>query len=222
MDHILEAIKQSEPDEILCDALTDEVMTLYADAIIAGQDTLGTEFAHVRQHLRHCPDCAAEVEDIVEMLRLVQADELMAIAGAPVIPPWVTALFAQGRAWVQDQLLWINFALQQPLTTGGHPAIVTKSNQDQAPLRWFTLGLDELEDMEVDIRAEEEGTHCTLHVDVQIPSRWPDGSGITVILVDGEQTVTTQTDNRGQARFDQISHDVLDRLNVVVDPHGAG
>jgi hypothetical protein len=55
-------------------------------------------------------------------------------------------------------------------------------------------------------------------VEVSIPSRWPDFSGVRVILDDGVRQIERVTGHAGRAEFESISTEKVSNLNLVVLP----
>jgi hypothetical protein len=73
MTAVLKAIMDTQSDELTCDDLTPEQRSLYVESELAGEDP-SLKYPRIAHHLRHCPDCAEEIDDLRLMLRLTQKE----------------------------------------------------------------------------------------------------------------------------------------------------
>jgi hypothetical protein len=217
---LLMALADTQEDELTCAELNDEALTLYAEMALAGVDP-GARFLPIQQHLRHCTDCREQVAELVNLLRLAQADVLVQplsppqfdlpflsmVQPAPSLPAQVQELFAHGRLWVRDQsaALWVNLAAALNDTLTFQPALVTKGQSpvEQAVIYHLSIGSEVLGDLDLEVMAwqDVEPHLCTLQVQVQTPSRWPELDGVRVLLLTDADRRSSVTNTNGQVRF---------------------
>jgi hypothetical protein len=139
-----------------------------------------------------------------------------------VIPAAIETLFESGRSWVRDQwdAVWLNVAA---ITTGvlaAQPVLVTKGSQPTPGevLYQFSLGDEELGDLDVEVTAVREANPatCTLLIQAQVPSRWPELAGVEVVLFAPGETRTAITDENGQVSFPGFSIVALGQVSFRV------
>ena len=229
----------------LSELLPDSQLVRYVEALMA-KDAPELVWAELRQRLAAHPDALAELD---MLMTFFQADESAPMIqptspprykldflpkAAPVvpIPDQVAALWQRGRHWVRDQMgvLWIDWAGhilgQSPL----QPVLVTRSkperspteanNEADAPLYQLSIGSEELDDLDLEIKAlrTPDPTYCTLCVTVRIPSRWPDLAGIDVVVLRSEPIRRGQTNAEGQVIFADFLVADLERIGFTINP----
>lgn len=229
LKEILETIATTAEDEITCAALTEDQLTLYVESLLDGED-VGTLFPKIQHHLDQCLDCKQEVDDIVTMSTIIEANALLEPPPRPVVDPeysiplWILAKFREGRRWVEDQgeALWIDFAAVFTATSNDQMASLTRRSEDITAQEIYrlTLGTDELDDLDVDIRAvqSEDPGQCRLTVDARIPSRWPNVAGVEVILLSDNASWRAKTDKSSRVVFEGFPVAKLDQIRIKVTP----
>lgn len=231
----------------LADLLPDSQLVRYVEALTAGAAP-EVVWAELRQRLAAHPDALAELEMLMtffqedETAPMLQPtsppryklDFLPKAAPVAPIPAQVAALWQSGRHWVRDQMgvLWIDFAGhilgQSPL----QPVLVTRGRQERSssaagdaadvPLYQLSIGSEELDDLDLEIKAMRtaDPAYCTLLVTARIPSRWPDLTGIDVVVLRSEPTRHGQTNAEGQVIFADFPVADLARIGFTINPAG--
>ena len=226
---MLEAISQTEDNELTCNEVTDEQITAYAETLLAEIDP-GARFSDIRQHLTQCPDCRQRVDELTEVLELAQTNKLVEPISQPsfdlsflpqpvLIPDWVRDLFAQGRPWVRDQMgaLWISLTtgIAQPrLAMKGGP--VTSNDMSVQPI----FNIEDLDDLDLEMTATRNAdpTTCELTIQAWIPSRWRERAGIEVMLIAGRDSWSDKTDETGEVVFPSFPIALLEQVHVKITP----
>lgn len=219
---MLNAIERTAENELSCNDLTDDLMALYAERTLAGHE-LDVELLQVHQHLAHCPDCAREVADIVEILGLAQKEEVLSlpyhvqpdlsflptVVQGDSIPQQILEIFEQGRLWVQDQTaqIWVDLAAGLFPTTEPQLAFATRSSEAETPLYHFSLGPEEVDDLDLEVTAlpTDDPALCTFIIQVRKPSQWQNMAGFRIVLLYGPEEKVYHTDEKGQL----ILHDFM-------------
>lgn len=226
---LLEAVFDKEPG-IPPDCWECQIdMAAYVDAELAGQDAAAL-YPAVQIHLVQCNACSQQYEELTALLRLESQGRL---EQPPAQPGFDYSFLDQTdkivesppeeKPWRLDELgrLIIEFSaellrsLQEPTVQPSY----LKSGE--APPLQFVLH-DEVDDLNVGISAEpdmEDPVTYTVNVGVDVPSRggWPNLAGMPVTLRRGGELMATQaTDAFGQAVFEGIAAEDLDRLSFEI------
>ncbi len=73
LKRIVQAIANTHPQEIGCDACFEQLDT-FAELVLAGKEATAA-LPLVQAHLLHCRDCREEFEALLDALRALMADE---------------------------------------------------------------------------------------------------------------------------------------------------
>jgi hypothetical protein len=226
MEHFYQAWATDEEDRLTCQECQD-LLPDYVQAETEGQSD-APEWRPLALHLAMCPYCSDEHAALADLLALAWGEAGVEPPGYPA--PDLSFLRAErqegNKHWRLDELgrLIIEFSAEllralQPPTL--QPAYAMTKAQSPRTLCQFSL---KTQDLEVVIAAEEQRddpAHCTVSVEVNIPSRggWPQLAGTEVILKHDELQLRTQrTDAFGKALFEGIVSDDLARLSFEITP----
>jgi hypothetical protein len=227
MKHFYRAWATDEEDKLTCQEC-QELLAEYVQAE-AEEQSDAPEWRPLAWHLATCPHCSQEHAELADLLALAWGKAGVEPPDYPA--PDLSFLRAERQAgknhWRLDELgrLIIEFSAEllralQPPTL--QPAYATTKAQSPRTLCQFSL---KTQDLEVAIAAEEQRgdpAHCTVSVEVNIPSRggWPQLAGTEVTLRRDELQLQTQrTDAFGKALFEGIASDDLARLIFEITPH---
>lgn len=235
----LQTDKEPLNKEVLENAL---LATLYRkdcpDPMILGEYQLGllvaTEQAQIEAHLTNCPHCQAELSRLGDFL-----DGEVALPRPTEVAPPQDWIKGEGFLWRQlagakqiiirllDDVLTsaaqnISRTLSPPpgqLAYGGKWRLGEgENNLVQVELK------EGVEDLEVIVVVQEkvnDARHCTITVDVNIPSRggWPNlGNTEVTLRKEGMELRTRLTDAFGKAIFEDILRDELFDLDLEIVP----
>lgn len=103
---------------------------------------------------------------------------------------------------------------------GPGPALAHRGGKD-VPEAETTLHCTDLPDLEavVTIMPGAGAPHLVrVAVEISVPSRWPDFSGLRVILDDGARELERVTGRDGRVEFDAIPRERIPTLNVIILP----
>lgn len=237
MGHLVRALASDEEDSLTCQQCQD-LWPDYLQAEAEGQ-AHKARWRSVAFHLETCPHCLAEYVALSDLLELAHGErggepphypvpDLSFLHREPGRPPQPTSI-----PWRLDELgrLIIEFsarllrALQLPAYQPAYATARLKSDKSSRVLCQFALK-EAVEDLEVEITAEErrdDPTHCTVIVEVNVPSRggWPNLADTEVTLKRDERELETQlTDAFGKAVFEGIATDDLAHLVFEIRPRG--
>ena len=236
---LLAAIDATEMQELSCDAIDDDDLAGYAEAHIVGKEQ-AERFAPLRQHINQCTTCEQRVAELVYLFSLATRGELTQPLSHPVfdfsflpsipapllLPPKTRALWAQGHQWVRDEMgaCWLQLRMGLANALAPQPLLVLKGEeeQDDSLLKRLSIGAEELGDMDIEVTARRQSNpaenpeSCSIVVQVQIPSRWPEMPEIEVLLMGANQTWSGQTDENGQVDFPAFPIAELEQLRLKV------
>lgn len=236
---LLAAIDATETQELSCDAIGDDDLAGYAEAYIAGEAQV-ERFAPLRQHIKQCTTCEQRVAELVDLFSLAARGELAQPLSHPVfdfsflpsipapvfLPSEIRALWAQGQQWVRDEMgaCWLQLRMGLANALDPQPLLVLKGDetQDDSLLKRLSIGAEELGDMDIEVTARRQRNpadnpeSCSIVVQVQIPSRWPEMPEIEVLLIGASQTWSGQTDENGQVNFPAFPIAELEQLRLKV------
>lgn len=117
-----------------------------------------------------------------------------------------------GDKWAFDRIL----VLTLPEDTSG---LVTKSAGGNIVLRHITLDAQDTGNLEVDAKAiQDDDENCTVVIDCQSETMYPDMSGIAIVLHLAAQRFTGITGRNGVIRFTQVPISMLDAVRITVTP----
>lgn len=236
-EEILAAVRGTEDEEVTCDEITDEMFTVYAELLLAAEEP-SARFSLFEQHMRQCPDCAQELNEIVESLRSSAQIDAAAMTSAQqtfdltflspqperALPERIRTLFMQGRIWERDQeqTLWLHLAAGMGAATTPDMIGATKVSRGQAEgiVYQLSLGSEDLGDLDLEITGvqEDDSDTCTITVQAIVPSRWPQMEGVEVTLLNGPDIRSDRTDEHGYVSFARIPMDDLSQVNVRIAP----
>lgn len=108
---------------------------------------------------------------------------------------------------------------------GGQTPVVTLRGEERsdrgAAQPEVVLQCNELTDVEATVIIQPDAQDISLvriAVEVSVPDRFPDFSGVEVLLDDGQQQQQQVTGSSGRLEFGGIPRDKLEQLNIVVIP----
>ncbi|PKO22781.1 MAG: hypothetical protein CVU38_07660 [Chloroflexi bacterium HGW-Chloroflexi-1] len=112
----------------------------------------------------------------------------------------------------------------QHLLTGPSLALAhrgpSQTLDDRGPLE-IVLQCSDLPDLQTTVTLKSDATAPDFvrpQVEISIPSRWPDFSGVRVILDDGTQQIERTTGRAGYLEFDAIPRERIPSLSFIVLP----
>ena len=228
--YLVQALNSGAVDQLSCQ-VCQERLPEYATDVAAGQ--AGGKWRAIALHLALCPHCAAEYDELMELLAQAQGEQ----GAEPSSYPVLDMSFLNpttSRPWRMEGIGRLVIEFTSELLAGlrmSGPALTPvglKTDALATELRPFTL-IGEVEDEDVTITIEPargESARCTVIVQVDIPSRggWPNLGGTLVILRRGAVTLGSQmTDDLGNAVFERVAADGLAELVFVIEREaGAG
>jgi hypothetical protein len=190
------------------------------------------EAVRLKTHIDRCPYCQAELSRLAEFL----TEEIPVSSPLPVAEtsPWIQG---QGFVWqplreaggviirvLAEALNTAAFNLQQGL----HPVdrlALGRLRTSKSLDALFQLALQEgIEDLEVTVTAtvkRSDPNHCTVTIEVNIPSRggWPNLANTEVVLKRDDSIVATHiTDAFGKTVFEKVATDELAKLSFEITP----
>lgn len=123
------------------------------------------------------------------------------------------------RDETERRTLAVRFALQGML---GGPTLALAHRGDPAGREFEgTLSCTDLSDIEAVVAVTPDPSHPDLvrvSVEVALPDRWPDYSGVRVVLDDGMQRKELVSGQSGFVRFDSVERARLSDMSVLVIP----
>jgi hypothetical protein len=227
------ALSADVEDPLTC----TECEALLPDYVQAQQSGQGKEarWQPIATHLASCPHCVEERAELEMLVKeaFVGGEKRPLRAPAPdlsFLEPTRTGKPAAPQPWRLDELgrLLVEFTddlLCSLLLPARRPAYALAGLKSSTPGMLFELPIQAPDaDLGVTIRAEGEraaSDHCTLCVQVDIPSRggWPHLAGTEVTLKQpGHEPAQEWTDAYGEAIFDGIPVENLAGLVIEVLP----
>ncbi len=174
----------------------------------------------------HFLSAAEESKSVVADTTIAQEGIATQSQKTRTIPEWIEMQFHAGRQWIVDQMgaIWIDFSSSTPGQSSLVPVLVTRSQpkptaiDDSSILRQFSIGSEELDDLDLEIRAlrTRDPHYCTLLITAHVPSRWPDLSGVEVLVLRSKSIRSGITDEEGQIVFEEFPVEELERVTFKV------
>jgi hypothetical protein len=204
-----------------------EQLPAYAAAIAIGGDAVSRD-PDLAAHLTNCPTCAADLQELLELVRPAYAGELdpparypaadLTFLEAPGTAPQPTApvwLLEAGRVVIRFSHKLLAGMRQQPLVGAARAArgqLIYRYIQEPGSLHDL--------DVSVEVYAEDAGQHQgRVRVGVDVASRDPlEQSGSLVTLYMGEANWQAETDESGCVDFAPIPLEDLPSLRVEITP----
>jgi len=203
-----------------------EELPAYAAAIALGS---GAELSHpdVAAHLAACPDCAADLQELLELVRPAYAGALDPAPGRPAAD--LTFLEAPMQASQTTPPVWLLDAgrlvirFSQVLLSGmRQPSLAGAVRAGGQLIYRYTQEPGSLHDLDVSVEvyAEDvEQKHGRVRVGVDVASRGPlDQSGSLVTLYLGNANWKAETDETGCVDFAPVPLEELPSLRVEITP----
>lgn len=120
-----------------------------------------------------------------------------------------------GEKWALDEKI----ILTLPEDSSG---VVTKSSTGNVILRHITLDAEDTGDLEIDAKAlQEDDDYCTIMLDCQSERRYPNMSGIAVVLHLGLKQYTAITGEDGAVRYTKVPIVSLNDVRITITPPDA-
>jgi hypothetical protein len=178
--------------------------------------------ARIQLHLARCPHCQADLAELVDFL-------------AEGVSPSIPTLESQSPNWVQE----LGFEWQRIRETGRimlrllgealtpealQPAPIALRGHQAEPenvLRRLILSPDQTEDLDLEVTVTQQTDHpqqCVLTIRAQVPSRWPDLSGVPIRATAGDWQAEGVTNEAGEVVFEGVPTDSIDGLMIEVSP----
>ncbi|MCW5857447.1 MAG: hypothetical protein KIS63_04095 [Caldilineales bacterium] len=222
------------------DGLHDETIQLLLHFSLGGVIP-ADRLEQARAHLLACTDCWQRFGDLARALAddpdLLTAAVLADLRpAAPNYAEWRRlqtqapqaaarlGRWQRGRDYlaglsqgIHEQTQVVFFALQDLRTVSG-PALAHRSEETPAMV---VLHCDDLYDFEATVTAIPyplDADRVRLEFEISIPSRWPDFSGVRVVLDDGKRQTEQISGRSGIVAFDGISRADLPALTALVLP----
>lgn len=179
----------------------------------------GAEAQQIAVHVERCAQCQAKLSHLEAFLAIPD-----------VVPKPMTDIIditwrdALGYRWAKlkegGQLL-VQFLKEEQSTTFVPIAVRgEKSTSDDDILRHIKLTSQETDgaDIQAIVRPHpQDGTLCTVSVQVQHRDKWPDYSGAHVALSANDWSSKAETDVNGNVQFTAVPHNAIDQLTITVD-----
>ncbi|RME55080.1 MAG: hypothetical protein D6790_16275 [Caldilineae bacterium] len=206
-----------------CDAFA-ESLYLCAQAEMAGESDL-SRFADFLRHRNQCRRCQESYAD-VKLLLEMEAQEQASMSVATPRQGEQARLAERGRAWIVETTTTgarLIIQLAQLVLGEDQPGLALRRPREEAsPLGELTVTPAQMGyGVEVRLRLlpdVEDPALALLAAEISLPDRWPDFSGVSVILhlPDGEQrrAITGPT---GIVRFPGLVRDDLPAMRCVVE-----
>jgi hypothetical protein len=199
-------------------------LPVYAAALVVG----AAPDPGIAAHLAACPDCAAELQELLELVQPAYAGALAPAAGHPAVDltflevpmqrsPQATPLWRldAGRLAIQFSDALLPHMRQQPL------AGVARAGRGQLIFRYIQepSSVHDL-DVSIEVYAEDATQHQgRVRVGVDVPSRSPlEQSGSLVTLYLGDANWEAETDETGCVDFVPVPLEELASLRVEITP----
>jgi hypothetical protein len=229
MEHFFRALNTDREDRLTCQECQD-LLPDYIQAATEGRADEG-QWGALAFHLEICPHCSSEYTALVELMELAweergvepplyPAPNLSFLRPEPDKKPW--RLDDLGRLIVEFSAELLR-TLQPPPSQLAYAKNALKSSRSSRTLCQFALK-EAIQDLDVTITAKElpeNPTHCTVIIEVNIPSKggWPHLAGTEVTFKhQGKVLETQRTDAFGQAILEGIATDDLTRLVFEIAP----
>ncbi len=204
-----------------------EELPAYATALAIGADA-AARAPSIAAHLAACPDCAAELHELLELVRPAYAGTLtpaarypaidLAFLEAPMQLPPPTAPVWQldaGRLAIRFSAALLASMRQQPLAGAARAArgqLIFRYTQEPGSIH----DLDVLIEVYTEDVAQRQGR---VRVGVDVASRSPlDQHGSLVTLYLGDASWAAETDETGCVDFVPVSLEDLPSLRVEITP----
>jgi len=188
--------------------------------------------ASLKTHINRCPHCQAELDRLAEFLA-----EEAGMVPAPLVGDRSRWTQGNGFEWrqfkeagrivfrfMEEALNNAILNLQQGIQPSADQAVYGGLRSSHLTLFEVALKEDQ-EDFEAVITIDinrHDPNHCTITVDVNIPSRggWPNLANTEVILKQNDIIVATQSTNAfGKAVFERIATAELAKLSFEITPN---
>jgi hypothetical protein len=226
--YLVRALNTPDEDTLTCEEC-EELLPEYYQADIEGH-TAGARWRPVARHLATCAHCSVAYATLIDLSTLAFGEH-----DVPLSDPLDLSFLSKEKKTKlsQPEPLWwldewghliIQFsaelirAWQPPTFAAG----LKKSETSPPTLGQFSMQTKE--DFEVTITAERkrnDPTHCTMTVQVNIPSRggWPNLAGTEVSLKRDQEILAMQiTDAYGEAIFEKVAIADLAQLAFEIAP----
>ena len=204
-----------------------EELPAYAAALAVGADA-AARAPSIAAHLAACPDCAAELHELLELVRPAYAGALTPAAHYPAVdltfleapmqlpqptaPAW---RFDSGRLTIQFSNALLASMRQRPLVgaaRGARGELIFRYTQEPASLHDLDVSIE----VYTEDAAQQQGR---VRVGVDVASRSPlDQHGSLVTLYLGEVNWEAETDETGCVDFVPIPLEELPSLRVEIIP----
>ena len=204
-----------------------EELPIYAAALAIGVDAEAV-VPDIAAHLAVCPDCAAELYDLLELVRPAYAGALtpaahypainLSFLAAPAPAPQPTApvwRFDAGRLAIRFSNALLASIRRQPLAgaaRGERGELIFRYTQEPGSVHDLDVSIE----VYTEDAAQQQGR---VRVGVDVASRSPlDQNGSLVTLYLGEANWAAETDETGCVDFVPVPLEDLPRLRVEITP----
>lgn len=223
-----------------CDQF-DELLTPYALAKMQGGGT-GVEFAKLAEHLEDCADCAETYRELVALLSVentekweipneipqfpIAKDEMTAPAYLQEQEPNRSLDLNGIKVWLKRQeesvaRLLISLIDIKPTQLALRSQDIQQSIEEELYIDLSSASPSHPLEVRIMISSEAVAAQrCSLHIEVNLPERWPDFSGTDVILhMPGEQVQRVTTGSNGLALFQNLDQTIIPQSQLEIIPH---
>ncbi|MEM7029929.1 MAG: hypothetical protein AAF629_10225 [Chloroflexota bacterium] len=192
------------------------------DTMILGDFQAGwldeKETAQIKAHLTRCDDCQAELTRLGAFLAVEETEQEAVEATSAV--PWQVGLGFEWQLREAGRMVirLISDALMPPQPQFAAIAVKGQSDaNDPTIVRHIVLTPEEVDDLDLEIiirQLKPDGGTCTVQVRAEVPSRWPDLAGVTVVAQAADWQAEAITDDDGQVNFSDLPAQLVDQLVV--------
>ncbi len=199
------------------------------DTMAIGEYQLGLlpepEQIQLKAHLERCPHCQGELARLAEFL----TEEPI-----PTMPPVAdeaqTWTLGDGFRWLKEKTgaFIIRFettvlpsASLHPQFSGATRGHSSDTDPEKNAIRQIYLTPDQVDDLDLEItiyKSAEVPELCTLTIRAEVPSRWPDMSGLRVRAVADHWQGEDVTNEEGQVVFEGLPADLADKVVFEISP----
>lgn len=207
-----------------CDAFA-ESLYLCAEAEMAGESDL-SRFADFLRHQAQCRRCQESYADVKFLLEMEAEERVPADVAAPQPEKEGAGLAERGRTWIVETTTnGAQLVIQLARLVQGENQLglaLRQPQEEEHPLGELTVTPTEMGyGVEVRLRLlpdVEDPALVLLAAEISLPDRWPDFSGVSVVLhLPGGERRRAVTGPTGIVRFPGLARDALPAMRCVVE-----
>ena len=218
----------------------DRAMVILFRAVL-GQAIEQTDWRAARSHMIRCGACWERFQRIAETLTgepILSREEPLPLPEAPTFGErwrlyrhaprlkdrpghWQSGLGYLARLVQEAEQRTVALLISVGQLLAGQDLVPAHRGTEHLPEAEITLHCAELPDLEatvIIIPDMGDSRLVRVAVEISLPSRWPDFSGVRVIMDDGEQELERVTGRDGRLEFGAIPRERVPRLSFIVLP----